>query len=158
MKSMYSKAINNFRWCWFIHNNDNDKSLVSYHLLIWTAASLKLFSAVYNYYSIIIQNKLRKELETKMKQMETKINYQELLIFTLKSQRITAETKFNSQFKIPGNSFSRESSDFRTCHGLRSVDHFLTSGMYWIDPDGKGVGEDPIYVFCNMTSGISVMY
>ncbi|KAK4011383.1 hypothetical protein OUZ56_020497 [Daphnia magna] len=25
--------------------------------------------------------------------------------------------------------------------------------MYWIDPDGQGVGDDPIYVFCNMTTG-----
>ena len=89
--------------------------------------------------------------------METKINYQELLIFALKSQRPTAESEFNSQFKTLGNSFSGESSDFRTCHGLRSVDPFLPSGMYWIDPDGKGVGEDPIYVFCNLTTGISVI-
>jgi hypothetical protein len=25
--------------------------------------------------------------------------------------------------------------------------------MYWIDPDGQGVGEDPIVAFCNMTTG-----
>jgi hypothetical protein len=30
----------------------------------------------------------------------------------------------------------------------------LQSGMQWIDPDGQGVGDDPIYVYCDMTSGI----
>jgi hypothetical protein len=25
--------------------------------------------------------------------------------------------------------------------------------MYWIDPDGQGVGDGAIYVYCDMTSG-----
>jgi hypothetical protein len=25
--------------------------------------------------------------------------------------------------------------------------------MYWIDPDGEGVGDDPIYVSCDMATG-----
>ena len=29
----------------------------------------------------------------------------------------------------------------------------IKSGMYWIDVDGQGVGEPPIYVYCNMTDG-----
>jgi hypothetical protein len=29
----------------------------------------------------------------------------------------------------------------------------LQSGMHWIDPDGQGVGDNPIYVYCDMTSG-----
>jgi hypothetical protein len=30
--------------------------------------------------------------------------------------------------------------------------------MYWIDPDGQGVGEDPIVAFCNMTTGTKQKY
>lgn len=41
----------------------------------------------------------------------------------------------------------------RTCRELRATDPTLTSGMYWIDPDGQGVGEDPINVYCDMTTG-----
>ncbi|EFX87243.1 hypothetical protein DAPPUDRAFT_97326 [Daphnia pulex] len=36
---------------------------------------------------------------------------------------------------------------------LRAADPSASSGMYWIDPDGQGVGDDPIYVHCNMASG-----
>ncbi len=41
----------------------------------------------------------------------------------------------------------------RTCREARLADPTLTSGMHWIDPDGQGVGDDPIYVYCNMTTG-----
>lgn len=26
--------------------------------------------------------------------------------------------------------------------------------MYWIDPDGQGIGDNPISVYCDMTTGI----
>ena len=41
----------------------------------------------------------------------------------------------------------------RTCREIKAADPLANSGMYWIDPDGQGVGDDPIYVHCNMTSG-----
>lgn len=41
----------------------------------------------------------------------------------------------------------------RTCLEIRETDPSLDSGMYWIDPDGQGVGDGAIYVFCDMTSG-----
>lgn len=43
----------------------------------------------------------------------------------------------------------------RTCkEALDSgLPEFKESGMYWIDPDGLGIGVEPIYVFCNMTTG-----
>jgi hypothetical protein len=41
----------------------------------------------------------------------------------------------------------------RTCHEAILGDPTLNSGMHWIDPDGQGVGDDPIYVYCDMTSG-----
>ena len=42
---------------------------------------------------------------------------------------------------------------FRTCRELHLDDPSLNSGMYWIDPDGQGLGDDPIYVQCDMTTG-----
>jgi hypothetical protein len=41
----------------------------------------------------------------------------------------------------------------RTCREARAADPSLSSGMYWIDPDGQGVGDDPIYVYCDMAKG-----
>jgi hypothetical protein len=41
----------------------------------------------------------------------------------------------------------------RTCHEIHDNDPSLASGMYWIDPDGQGVGDAPISVFCDMSTG-----
>lgn len=41
----------------------------------------------------------------------------------------------------------------RTCLEIHETDPSLNSGMYWIDPDGIGVGDGAIYVYCDMTSG-----
>ena len=41
----------------------------------------------------------------------------------------------------------------RTCREVRDGDPSLTSGMYWIDPDGQGIGDGPIYVYCAMATG-----
>ena len=41
----------------------------------------------------------------------------------------------------------------RTCLEIHLSQPDAKSDMYWIDPDGPGVGETPIYVFCDMTVG-----
>ena len=46
-----------------------------------------------------------------------------------------------------------QKSIHRTCHEVRTAGPSLTSGKYWIDPDGQGVGDDPINVFCDMSKG-----
>ena len=43
----------------------------------------------------------------------------------------------------------------RTCREVRDGDPSLTSGMYWIDPDGQGIGDGPIYVYCDMATGFN---
>jgi hypothetical protein len=48
---------------------------------------------------------------------------------------------------------SVKNSMSRTCREARAADPSLNSGMYWIDPDGQGVGDDPIYVYCDMAKG-----
>ena len=40
----------------------------------------------------------------------------------------------------------------RTCREFRASDLTLTSGMHCqIDLGGQGIGDDPIYVYCDMT-------
>jgi len=41
----------------------------------------------------------------------------------------------------------------RSCAEARSADPTLQSGNYYVDPDGTNVGDDPIYVYCDMSTG-----
>jgi hypothetical protein len=43
----------------------------------------------------------------------------------------------------------------RTCLEARDsgLPEFKESGMYWIDPDGLGIGDGAIYVECDMKTG-----
>ena len=47
----------------------------------------------------------------------------------------------------------KRNSDPKTCWEAHVADRSLDSGMFWIDPDGSGRGDEPIYVYCNMTTG-----
>jgi hypothetical protein len=47
----------------------------------------------------------------------------------------------------------KSGSIHRTCREAHLADPSLTSGMTWIDPDGQGVGDNPIYVYCDMIKG-----
>ena len=86
------------------------------------------------------------ELELKVIRLEEKELEQELLIEELQKER-------DLYSSIRERSLGRSVSFPRTCRELRSADPTLTSGMHWIDPDGQGIGDDPIYVYCDMTKG-----
>lgn len=51
----------------------------------------------------------------------------------------------------------RANQIYRTCHELRSTDPTLASGVYKIDPDGENIGDNPIDVYCDMSTGISLL-
>lgn len=51
------------------------------------------------------------------------------------------------------NQLAGKSAVPRTCLEAMLGDPLLNSGMHWIDPDGQGVGDAPIFVYCDMTSG-----
>ena len=94
-----------------------------------------------------------KELETKVTQLEGKVArleekelQQELLIVELQKET-------NSSSPIGKQLVGRIVSFLRTCQELRASDPSLTSGMHWIDPDGQNVGDDPIFLYCSMTTG-----
>lgn len=41
----------------------------------------------------------------------------------------------------------------RSCAEAHAMDPTLLSGDYYVDPDGVNVGDDPISVYCNMSTG-----
>ena len=75
------------------------------------------------------------ELEGKVKQLEGKVR------------------RLETQTFQPNSISTVQKSIHRTCHEMRTADAFLMSGFYWIDPDGQGAGDDPINVYCDMTTG-----
>ena len=44
----------------------------------------------------------------------------------------------------------------RSCAEAHSADPALQSGNYYVDPDGTNVGDDPIYVYCDMSTGTTL--
>ncbi len=46
----------------------------------------------------------------------------------------------------------------RSCHEVRMADPSLPTDVYWIDPDGQDVGDDPIQVNCDMSTGIITLF
>ncbi len=98
------------------------------------------------------------ELETKVLQLETKVVQQESLLLLRENNQHpmgfaqtdtrNAELNVQQQFAASG-----KGAIPRTCFESRAADPSLLSGMYWIDPDGQGVGDSPIYVYCTMPSG-----
>ncbi len=51
------------------------------------------------------------------------------------------------------NDRSNQLAVARTCQEAILANSSLNSGMYWIDPDGQGYGDAPIYVYCDMSKG-----
>jgi hypothetical protein len=91
-------------------------------------------------------------LEAKVQEQETIINFllqatDELPVSSTGSQSIAAN---NRQNIIQS---SGKSGIPRTCREFRAANPSIASGMQWIDPDGQGIGDDPIFVYCDMSTG-----
>lgn len=98
-----------------------------------------------------------KEMVTRLK---TKIGQQDsILTNLLQNKRQTNEETFSRKSVLENQSNNGKSAAIpRTCREVRISNPALASGMYWIDPDGQGVGDDPISVYCDMTSGKIFLY
>ncbi len=93
--------------------------------------------------------------------LEVKIQDQERIITSLLEAAelpVSADSKWFSVKKEISIQSSGKSGIPRTCRELRAADPSLSSGMHWIDPDGQSVGDDPIYVYFDMTSGQIVKF
>lgn len=95
-------------------------------------------------------------LETKVARLEAKVEQQEsqiaaLIVNEREKQQSSTTKKFTTSVELNQN--YKRNVIFRTCQELHSSNPLLESGMYWIDPDGQGVGDDAIHVFCDMKLG-----
>ena len=95
-------------------------------------------------------------LETKVARLEAKVEQQEsqiaaLIVNEREKQQSSTTKKFTMSIELNQN--YKRNAIFRTCQELHSSNPLLESGMYWIDPDGQGVGDDAIHVFCDMKLG-----
>jgi hypothetical protein len=98
------------------------------------------------------------QLEAKNAQLEKKVQKQETILTSLLLQ--SGQPKPQTESEIVSNnrqnliqSIAKSAAMPRTCRELWMANPSLQSGMHWIDPDGQGVGDNPIYVYCDMTSG-----
>lgn len=76
---------------------------------------------------------------------EIKIKEQETLLVNLLQQSLGSCVR-PSEIKQKS---SEEIKIYRTCREMFQDDFSLRSDMYWIDPDGQDIGDDPIYVYCD---------
>ena len=87
-------------------------------------------------------------LESKFQQLET------ILIGLQNEHQVSSIQSFTSiQNHLANEAITKNNAIYRTCRELRQSDSSLTSGMYLIDPDGQAIGDDPINVYCDMTTG-----
>jgi hypothetical protein len=95
--------------------------------------------------------------------LERKVEQQESELSELKAEQQRIRTAESFQRRIlPDVGMERHRQSIgtggailRSCSHIRAALPSQTSGMHWIDPDGQGVGDDPIYVYCNMTTGVN---
>ena len=109
-------------------------------------------------YDVIRQNELRKDLTLKVTRLEAKVQEQETILnFLLQSNEVpvspTGSKSIAENYRQNVIQSSGKSGIPRTCRELRAANPSLASGMQWIDPDGQGIGDDPIYVYCDMSTG-----
>ena len=101
-----------------------------------------------------LETKVR-NLESQVTRLEEKVDHQERRLHNLTEQLAAAEKELTLAKSVESSDElgNRQSAIYRTCHEACAADSSLKSGMHWIDPDGKGVGDEPIRVHCNMTTG-----
>jgi hypothetical protein len=96
-------------------------------------------------------------LTLKVTRLEAKVQEQETILnFLLKANELPispAGSKSIENYRQNLIKSNGKSGIPRTCRELRAVNPSLASGMQFIDPDGQGIGDDPIYVYCDMSSG-----
>ena len=90
-------------------------------------------------------------LEAKVQEQETILNF--LLKATDELPISPAGSKSIENYRQNVIQSSGKSGIPRTCLELRVTNPSLASGMQFIDPDGQGNGDDPIYVYCDMATG-----
>ena len=79
------------------------------------------------------------------------------LIFKLEELTVKqAEAIKNLEVSVVSNQQVLGANDFvrRSCQEIFNFNPSLPSGMYWIDPDGQGVGDAPMVAHCDFETGL----
>ncbi|XP_057371856.1 uncharacterized protein LOC130692794 [Daphnia carinata] len=109
-----------------------------------------------------VQRNTETLLMAKFDEMAAQIRDQELRLQNYANQMVSLQEKIQRLESILHSNFqSLNTAVFspRTCQEARDsgLPEFSQSGMYWIDPDGVGIGDGSIYVYCDMTTGITAV-
>jgi hypothetical protein len=96
-------------------------------------------------------------LALKVTRLEAKVQEQETILnFLLQENELPISpdgSKSIENYRQNVIQSSGRSGYPRTCQELRAAYPSIASGMQFIDPDGQGIGDDPIYVYCDMATG-----
>ena len=124
---------------------------------------LKLEAKVYQLEETNIRQEEKNiQLEGQVTELEIKVKEQETILTSLlQANELPTSSVGGSKLFLNKRQTSIQSNEKsgipRTCQELRAANPSLPSGMQWIDPDGQGIGDDPIYVYCDMTSGTNLV-
>ena len=92
-----------------------------------------------------------KSLKEEINELKSKNHQQDLLLASYAS--ILSQDHHQLDKTNMLNAVGSKGGMPRSCHEARLADPSLPTAVYWIDPDGQGVGEDPIQVNCDMSTG-----
>ena len=92
-------------------------------------------------------------LEEKITELVEKVELQDSQIIALQNELKNVTKLVVNNVDVIDRKPVGNNPVFRTCHEINEANPSLGSGIHWIDPDGKGIGDDAISVYCNMTSG-----
>ncbi|XP_046458291.1 uncharacterized protein LOC124205042 [Daphnia pulex] len=95
---------------------------------------------------------IKEDLSTKIVHLESNVHKHKEMLVAIQSMQPNIFPKLDLDNLEVAQQYVK-ASGLRTCREIRSNDLSLPSGMYWIDPDGQGVGDDAIFVHCDMTTG-----
>lgn len=99
----------------------------------------------------------KQDLLSKVNVLESRIQQLESVFVSMfpreKETITTHQTSVQNSFENRPKSIGMA----RTCAELRAADPSVSSGLHLIDPDGQGVGDSPISVYCNMTTGMTAI-
>jgi hypothetical protein len=94
------------------------------------------------------------KLKMKIEMLEAKIAEQESSLKDCKNEK--SENKMPLDYNVNYSLRPIKMQSLlvpKTCLEAFTEDPSLESGMYLIDPDGQGRGDDPIYAYCDMKTG-----
>lgn len=105
-----------------------------------------------SYHQVVVDAAAQTQQRDEIGKHEIEIQGLKKIVARLEERLEALQVEKREQIKPPKVSNSSEVVA-RSCEELRRSNESVESGMYWIDPDGPGAGDAPIYVSCNMATG-----